>query len=316
MVWDYKWYDNITYHRMLRIINGMIIVIVSKSITLYMIGLGLFNLSVYSYISKQNFRSIFSYIILSSIGYLISISGLSISYSLILLGSYLKSSIHPFTSWGIPIYRALTVKQFIIVLVLTKLVHLYILSSIVFSTKIWFLLLFSLVTAGIVSINITDFVGFMVLSGSIQIVFILFPLISNNNLVFYLSLGTYLISMIVVYNLFTNRIRGDLSRALLYPVLFILIGLPPFIGFYTKFFILLDLSSTGSNLDLLLFLLLVVLSSYITANLYLKSANPITSYTLDGNSNYKMINITLYLSAILLLVSPIFYSDLSTIFIS
>jgi NADH-quinone oxidoreductase subunit N len=266
-----KDYTNILYFY----INNIASIILLLIIGIIYIKYGIINIQDYKYISNSHLLNIIILIILFK------------------LGSY------PFNIWILKTYKEFDIKIIVLQSIFTKFIYLYLLIlfssilSINIRAFIVIIAIINIIVIAMIGINNNRIKEIIILSSLLNLSFLL---ITSNNYLFFLyyfilySINTYLIIYFILY---------PYSISLLFILIFSLIGFPPFSGFFIKLFVLLN--SFNTHILLNIFIIVILISSFISTNFYLKLINYFTINRSISSSSFLLLS--LYLSLFIIFFS-------------
>jgi NADH-quinone oxidoreductase subunit N len=254
---------------------------------------------LYSYSGSLNLLDIYLNLNYNlSLDFINQVVGLNIGLLLLVLGFLFKLGIIPFhflilqiypgLSWINLIFISIIPKFLIINLFLDILKNIFINSNLIIGDIFIFILLLALLLSSILAIFESNLKRLMLFSSINNIAIILLPTLNKNLISDFASqyyLYYYISISFVLFFIFSliekNGLKGDFNLNFLYDLVkiikinknlgfilvilvFILSGLPPFIGFFAKFYILLSLTPLTYEFYI------VLLSSFISMIYYLK----------------------------------------------
>lgn len=256
---------------------GSITVLIGGSPTMILNGLALLNVSIYSIIHGPNYRSVMNYVVISSltlvlitIGYVYIDLIKDISIWIALIGIGIKLGMFPYTTWSLPVYSTIKLEIAMWLIIISKVTYIGLIGQLPLNIFIWILILIGLSLGSIVVINSTDIYGLVLLSGSIQLIYIILPILSGNELLAQFYLVLYTLHITILSALLIYPVRNLLAQIILFSVLFSFSGIPPFIGFYSKILVLSSYLINGFNTYFIV--LLVIVSSAIVSFIYFNFA--------------------------------------------
>ena len=267
--------DNNKLYSLLFIISS-ILIFYSNSLYSLFISIELISLIMVTYINFyiQNkyygilyylFSSIFTGIFILSLGYIYL--GYNLGYYLIILIFIYKLGLAPLHILIPKIYNNLSIKKLIFIDILCKYLNLFIFYRLFISISInlSYIILISIIISTLLTLKETNLLNILIYSSIINYSLILI-LINNFNIFFiylihYIFISLIFFYLITYYNLFYS-INNSYYILLWFLLSMNLIGIPPFIGFWIKFYILYLLI-----LSLNYYLLIIILFSFILLSL-------------------------------------------------
>lgn len=245
-------YNNILYF----FINSISSLILLLIISLIYYNYGIINIKDYIYINNTYLFYLLVFILLFK------------------LGAY------PFYYWLLMTYKELDIKIILLQSIFTKFIYLYFLFTLPIYNNYPLIVIsiINLLIISILGINNNRLKEILILSSLLNLSFLIFASYSPILFFYYFilyTINTYLIVYFILY---------PYNFYLLLFFIFSLIGFPPFGGFFIKLFILFNSFNSsptevppylwlGETLVSYLFILIVLLSSILSANFYLKLIN-------------------------------------------
>ena len=294
------------------LIVSILLLFLETGIYLQLIGLMLFNLAIYTLISKLSFRNSANYFLLSSLslllivfGYTFQLNNRNIFLLLIICSVFFKLNCYPFTSWIIPIYKSIKMSTVILIIILTKILFLILFSKFYYFPSLFPYIFILLIFGSLVSYNSDSIIELIIYSGSMQIIFIIYPIFNNNFILFFLYSLFYFSSLYALYLSLFYNINLDLRYFLLPTSIYMLIGIPPFIGFFSKLFVLFDLSIL-SQFSYIFFIFTFIIATILISYMYFKFLHSNLKYNIRS---YNSITLFLYFISVLFIILPLYFND-------
>jgi len=256
------------------------------------------------------FSSIFTALFILALGYLYI--GVNIAYYLIILIFIYKLGLPPFHILIPKIYGNLSIKKVIFLDILNKYLILHILYRLLITTSINLhpILGVSIILGTLLSLNEFNLLNIYIYSSTVNYSFLL--ILINNYTLFYLYLFNYiLMSLLFLYLISYLYLHYSVEGGyylFLWLILFLnLIGIPPLIGFWIKFYLLYILLLNLNYSLLILILTSLLLLSFVYIRLFLNyyiNTNKISISSIINKDNF---NSHIISSITTLLLFPIFF---------
>lgn len=283
-----KWKE-IEMIKIINIISILLFINISKQFGFLFILLELFIMSVYIlfYFNSNNISSYTNllYFFINSISSLILLLLIALIYynysiieikDLIYINNsfYLQSIIiilifklglYPFQYWVITTYKQLDFRILLFQSIFSTFIYLYFLSFLISShIYLYFFSFLNIIIIPIIAIKSDTIKDILIYSSIYNTSIILLTLINNETrFIFYYYLFIYFINTFLLFlSLFNN------SYFLSF-LLFSLIGIPPFGGFYIKLIVMMNFLNLNNKYNSLI-ILLIILSSFLSSLFYLK----------------------------------------------
>lgn len=280
--------SNIKYLIILTNLIGILLLISSTDLIFIFINIELINLTLYLLIG--NFSSGIKYFLLSSlittfillsftliyscygilnIEYILCIfnyKSCSLGFLLLFLSLFFKLGLFPFHSWSPDLYRGISYILMIYIQIFIKygiLILFYNLHYLLIDIKNFIIILgiFSIIIGSILIISQYNIIRLLTYSSISHIGF----LILQYEYTYFYYLYIYTITSFLILNFLYYINSSFILRLFLTLLFFSSCGLPPFPGFYSKLYILLDLLKLG-NINIIL---IIILSSIILSSNYI-----------------------------------------------
>ena len=300
---------------------SVILIFYSNSLYSIFISIELLSLLMVTYINLyiQNryfgilyylFSSIFTALFILSLGYLYI--GVNVAYYLIILIFLYKLALPPFHILVPKIYSNLSIKKIFFIDILGKYLVLHIFYRLLISTSLNLnvILIISLILGTLLSLNESNILNIYIYSSIVNYSVLL--LLINDFTLFYMYLFNYLIMSIIFLYLISYlylhySVEGG-YYLLFWFILFInLIGIPPLIGFWIKFYLLYTLILNLSYTFLILLLTSLLLLSVVYIRLFLNYYINTDKISISSIINKDSLNSHIISVLISLLIYPIFF---------